>query len=299
MCSWFLSTLAAPHARPRAGGCAAGRGRPRAGSPRHLVVASLAAAAAAPPCGAACGADAQSIRRLPVHHHQAVHPLVRHSSTSPSSTSSALKGRSVSLPAHLHGQPTARAAEHSCPCKGRTRGGQQGDAGGARAGVAGGVAAALAAAGPAGSKGRCTSMAPAGTAAAPSATPQWHLPSAGKAGALGGGAGGGPEEEKKEEEATATACREHPLHTDPYGSVQHCHTGSPQPSLPDHMAGHRHNLAQQAIVLTTCWLRSCQPSIRDRCETSSSAEILSASSSSSSTSAPHRASPPYAHVLSP
>ena len=56
-----------------------------------------------------------------------------------------------------------------------------------------------------------TSSAPAGTAAAPSATPQWHLPSAGKAGALGGGAGGGPEEEKKEEEATATACREHPL----------------------------------------------------------------------------------------
>ena len=206
----------------------------------------------------------------------------------------------MSLPAHLDGQPTARAAEHSCPCKGRTRGGQQGDAGGARAGVAGGVAAALAAAGPAGSKGRCTSMAPAGTAAAPSATPQWHLPSAGKAGALGGGAGGGPEEEKKEEEATAmAACREHPPHTDPYGSVQHCHTGSPQPSLPDHMAGHRHNLAQQAIVLTTCWLRSCQPSIRDRCETSGSAEILSASFSSSSTSAPHRASPPYAHVLSP
>ena len=68
------------------------------------------------------------------------------------------------------------------------------------------------------------------------------------------------------------ACREHPPHTDPYGSVQHCHTGSPQPSLPDHMAGHRHNLAQQAIVLTTCWLRSCQPSIRDRCESSGSAE---------------------------
>ena len=133
-----------------------------------------------------------------------------------------------------------------------------------------------------------------------SATPQWHLPSAGKAGALGGGAGGGPEEEKEEEEATAmAACREHPPHTDPYGSVQHCHTGSPQPSLPDHMAGHRHNLAQQAIVLTTCWLRSCQPSIRDHCESSGSAEILSASFSSSSTSTPHHASPPYAHVLSP
>jgi len=91
--------------------------------------------------------------------------------------------------------------------------------------------------------------------------------------------------EKKEEEATATACREHPLHTDPYGSVQHCHTGSPQVSpstlmsapltFPDHMAGRRHNLAQKAIVLTTCWLRSCQPSIRDCCETSRSAEILS------------------------
>ena len=135
-------------------------------------------------------------------------------------------------------------------CAGRSSG-QEGGAGGARAGVAGGgVAAALAAAGPAGSQGRCTSRAPAGTAAAPSATPQWHLPSADKAGTLGGGAGGGPEEEEKKEEAAAmAACCEVPPHTDPFGSVQHCPNGSPQVSpstlmsaplsFPDHLAGRR------------------------------------------------------------
>ena len=37
------------------------------------------------------------------------------------------------------------------------------------------------------------------------------------------------------------ACREYLPHTDPFGSVQHCPTGSTQPSLPDHLAGHRHN----------------------------------------------------------
>ena len=32
------------------------------------------------------------------------------------------------------------------------------------------------------------------------------------------------------------ACREYLPHTDPFGSVQHCPTGSTQPSLPDHLA---------------------------------------------------------------
>ena len=84
------------------------------------------------------------------------------------------------------------------------------------------------------------------------------------------------------------------IFTDPLGSVQHCPDGSTQPSLPHHLAGHRHNSAQQAIIHcpTSGVVSSCQPS-------SGSAEFLSASFSSSSTSAPHRASPPSAHVLSP
>ena len=101
------------------------------------------------------------------------------------------------------------------------------------------------------------------------------------------------------------ACREYLPHTDPFGSVQHCPTGSTQPSLPDHLAAIAITRvaysAQQAITHcpTSGVVSSCQPSIRDRCESSGSAEFLSASFSSSSTSGPHRASPPSAHVLSP
>ena len=80
------------------------------------------------------------------------------------------------------------------------------------------------------------------------------------------------------------ACREYLPHTDPFGSVQHCPTGSTQPSLPDHLAAIAITRvaysAQQAI--THCpasgVVSSCQqPSIQDRCETSSSADLLFAS----------------------
>ena len=49
--------------------------------------------------------------------------------------------------------------------------------------------------------------------------------------------------------------------TDPLGSVQHCPDGSTQPSLPHHLAGHRHNSAQQAIIHcpTSGVVSSCQP----------------------------------------
>ena len=77
-----------------------------------------------------------------------------------------------------------------------------------------------------------------------------------------------------DEAAAKVSCREVFPHTDPFGSVQH--PGSTQPSLPDHVAGLRHNSAQQAI--THCpasgVVSSCQqPSIQDRCEASSSADL--------------------------
>ena len=111
-----------------AGGCAAGRGRPRAGSrrlaaaararaarrrfarcggerererererdrERERVVCLCAAAAAAPQCGAAGGAEAQRIWQLPELHHLAVHDRVRRPSTSPPSSSSAPAWRTL------------------------------------------------------------------------------------------------------------------------------------------------------------------------------------------------------------
>ena len=45
-----------------------------------------------------------------------------------------------------------------------------------------------------------------------------------------------------DEAASKVSCREVFPHTDPIGSVQH--PGSTQPSLPDHVAGLRHNSAQ-------------------------------------------------------